>query len=119
MRVRCTGCGYCMPCPFGVNIPFAFAALNSYGYFRESQVKFQYNLNTTGYAGGRKSAASACTKCGACEKKCPQHIEIRASLAEASRELENGAVKLMAAAFGGLRALRGEGWKAARRGPRA
>jgi uncharacterized protein len=113
MRVRCTGCGYCMPCPFGVNIPFAFSALNSYGYFRESQVKFQYNLNTTGYSGGRRSAASVCTKCGACEKKCPQRIEIRASLEKASRELESGAIKLMATAFAGLRALRGEGRKAA------
>jgi hypothetical protein len=109
MKVRCTGCGYCMPCPYGVNIPFAFAALNSYGYFHERQIKFQYNLNTTGYAGGRKSAASICTKCGACEKKCPQHIPIRASLEEASRELESGAMKLFAGAFGLVRSLRGEG----------
>jgi predicted aldo/keto reductase-like oxidoreductase len=112
MRVRCTGCGYCMPCPFGVNIPFAFAALNSYGYFRGSQARFQYNLNTSGYAGGRKSAASVCTKCGACEKKCPQHIEIRKSLDEASRELESGAMKLVASALGLLRRLRGEGGRA-------
>jgi uncharacterized protein len=117
MRVGCTGCSYCMPCPFGVNIPFAFAALNSYGYFHDSQVKFQYNLNTSGYAGGAKSGADLCTECGACEKKCPQRIEIRKMLKAADRELSSGAMKFVASALGGLRRLRGEG--RARRGPRA
>lgn len=66
--VNCTGCEYCMPCPFEVEIPKVFAAYN--------------NITT----GGRRAVkeimpdieyiAERCQKCGACVKACPQHIDI-------------------------------------------
>jgi predicted aldo/keto reductase-like oxidoreductase len=73
--VHCTGCAYCMPCPFGVEIPTVFSC---------------YNRNV---ADGEKKAwaayepvqgkADLCRSCGKCEKVCPQHIEIRKVLADA------------------------------------
>lgn len=87
MKVGCTGCRYCMPCPKGVDIPGTFAAYNrrySEGWF--SAVK-EYLMCT----GLRKDTceASKCIQCGKCETHCPQHIEIRKELKAASKVLEN------------------------------
>ena len=87
MKVGCTGCGYCMPCPKGVDIPGTFAALNRY----HTESKFaglrEYVMCTT--LRTNSAAASNCIGCGKCEKHCPQHIEIRKMLKEARKELEN------------------------------
>jgi len=72
---RCTGCNYCMPCPVGVNIPGAFAAHNtvySMGYLEGIK---QY-ITSTGLISVRSGSPSLCIKCGKCEKKCPQGIQI-------------------------------------------
>lgn len=72
ISVPCTGCSYCMPCPFGVDIAGCFKYLNRYTMFGElERVKNQYKLVL------EDGQASACTGCGACEEKCPQHIAIR------------------------------------------
>lgn len=87
MKVGCTGCGYCMPCPKNVDIPGTFAAYNriySDGRFaglREYFMCTAMRKNST--------AASNCVDCGKCEKHCPQNIEIRNRLKDAKRELEN------------------------------
>lgn len=86
MKVGCTGCGYCMPCPKNVDIPGTFAAYNR----RYAEGKFfglkDYAMCT---AFRRTStAASNCIGCGKCESHCPQRISIREELAKASRELE-------------------------------
>lgn len=86
MKVGCTGCGYCMPCPMNVDIPGTFAAYNR----RFSEGKFwalvDYAMCTT----LRENATTPanCIGCGKCEKHCPQHIEIRACLKVAQKELE-------------------------------
>jgi uncharacterized protein len=103
MQVGCTGCSYCMPCPFGVDIPYAFSMLNAKHLFGDGRVRFQYSLFTSGFSGGKSSAASLCRDCGACEKKCPQHIPIRSKLKEADAELS---MRSMTAAAGALRFLR-------------
>lgn len=78
----CTGCGYCLPCPNGVNIPRVFEMLN---YFRvygfEDYAREQYERLV---AAGNDAAQ--CVACGECLERCPQHIEIPTQLAEA-REL--------------------------------
>ena len=69
--VPCTQCGYCMPCPNGVNIPRNFSLFNigvMYDKFPEAR---------RGYARMQEeSRASACIQCRECEEKCPQSILI-------------------------------------------
>ena len=86
IKVGCTGCGYCMPCPKNVDIPGTFAAYNR----RYQENKFyalkEYMMCTT--LRTNSAAASNCVKCGKCETHCPQGIPIREKLQEAQKELE-------------------------------
>ncbi|MDR3259903.1 MAG: aldo/keto reductase [Fusobacteriaceae bacterium] len=76
MKVNCTRCRYCMPCPFGVNIPGCFQFYNNSSMFQDVNFsKSQYNIFVP--ADGH---ASKCQKCGACEEACPQNIPIRVML---------------------------------------
>ena len=92
MKVGCTGCGYCMPCPKGVDIPGTFAAYNRrysegrFSAFREYLQDTAMRQNAT--------CASNCIGCGKCEKHCPQGIPIRAKLSEAKQVLETPAFKI-------------------------
>ena len=86
MKVGCTGCGYCTPCPMGVDIPGTFAAYNRvfseskfYG-LKEYFMCTAFRKNATG--------ASNCIGCGKCEKHCPQGLPIRKHLQDAQKELE-------------------------------
>ena len=86
MKVGCTGCGYCMPCPKGVDIPGTFAAYNrkyAEGWFWAEK---EYIMCTA--LRKKPTSASNCVGCGKCEKHCPQAIEIRKSLKDAQGELE-------------------------------
>ncbi len=86
MKVGCTGCGYCMPCPKQVDIPGTFAAYNR----RYAEGKFWGLVDYTMCTAMRKTstAASNCIECGKCERHCPQGIQIRQELKNARRELE-------------------------------
>ena len=92
MKVGCTGCGYCMPCPQNVDIPGTFAAYNR----RFQEGKFwalkEYAMCTA--ARKNSTAASNCIGCGKCEKHCPQGIHIRKHLRDAQKELEVPVYKL-------------------------
>lgn len=93
IKVPCTACSYCMPCPFGVDIPGSFRCYNvSYtdGYFKGFQ---EYLMCTT--MRNKQSAASLCQECGACEKHCPQKIQIRKDLKRVKRRFENPIYKLV------------------------
>ena len=86
MKVGCTGCSYCMPCPHGVDIPGTFAAYNRcYSEGRLSGWK-DYFMCTA--LRTNSAAASQCVRCGRCEKHCPQGIEIRKELENARKVLE-------------------------------
>lgn len=86
-KAPCTGCGYCMPCPQGVNIPGCFSAYNaSYAMGRISGI-MQYTTST-GANRSEHRMASRCIDCGQCEKHCPQHIEIRKELKAVRRRME-------------------------------
>ena len=85
----CTGCNYCMPCPKGINIPEIFKMMNYHRVY--GLTKFARD----NYARIGKEPwlnfqnAAACVQCGACEKKCPQHLHIREQLRAAHEALGN------------------------------
>ena len=86
VKVGCTGCGYCQPCPMGVDIPGAFAAYNRW-YGEDKKNAFMDYLKCTTF---RKNSTGAgnCIGCGKCEKHCPQNISIRQELKEVQKTLE-------------------------------
>lgn len=86
MKVGCTGCGYCMPCPKNVDIPGTFAAYNRRFSEGRNAAFMEYFMCTA--MRKTSSAASNCIECGKCEKHCPQHIGIRKELKNARRQLE-------------------------------
>jgi predicted aldo/keto reductase-like oxidoreductase len=72
--VPCTTCGYCVPCPSGVNIPRNFSLYND-GIIYNSPGNARFTYFHFLQEGAR---ASACVACGDCEPKCPQQIPIAA-----------------------------------------
>ena len=86
VKVPCTGCGYCMPCPKGVDIPVTFRCYNEMYSESKGGARREY-LQCTAFR-KNQSSASQCVECGKCETHCPQQIEIRKELKRAVRELE-------------------------------
>jgi len=79
IKVGCTACNYCMPCPSGVNIPGTFKQYNdAFMYDNLEQYKKSYNKQIT-----KGNGADQCVACGQCENVCPQSIEIIKQLQEA------------------------------------
>jgi len=77
IRVNCTRCKYCMPCPAGVNIPDNLWAYNNdaiYDDFAGSRDQINMWMD-------KSERASNCVECGQCETHCPQNIEIIKTLA--------------------------------------
>lgn len=87
MKVGCTGCGYCMPCPKGVDIPGSFAAYNR--RYSEGWVAAMKDYFMCTAIRKDSSGASNCVECGKCERHCPQHIPIRQELKAVKKSLEN------------------------------
>ena len=91
VKIGCTGCGYCMPCPHGVDIPTCFRSYN----MRYTENRFnglrEYFMCTTMKKNGCN--ASLCKKCGKCEKHCPQGLPIRQDLELVVKELETPVYK--------------------------
>lgn len=85
-RVGCTGCGYCMPCPKGIDIPVAFRCYNRMYTETHWSGRFEYHQ----IIALQKDMADIqkCIACGKCESHCPQHIEIRKQLKEARKHLQ-------------------------------
>lgn len=85
IKVPCTACGYCMPCPQNVDIPGTFSSYNTMYTEGKSGTRLEYAR----MVGIRKESAfaSQCIGCGKCERHCPQGIEIRKMLKEADKKL--------------------------------
>ena len=98
IKVNCTGCAYCMPCPKGVDIPGTFRCYNEIYTENRKGARREYLMATAFRK--NKSAASQCVKCGKCEQHCPQAIEIRKELSKAVKELETPWYKIASKAIG-------------------
>ena len=92
VKVRCTGCAYCMPCPAGVDIPGCFKIYNA-SYTDSFSNAWREYFMCTGMKNER-SMASLCKKCGKCESHCPQGIHIRDELTKVKRRFESPIFKL-------------------------
>ncbi len=80
-KVPCTGCGYCMPCPVGVQIPTTFKAWNM-----KAMPNSQNNW-ASGTVVNYENAAQ-CVDCNACVSHCPQRIDIPKKLKQCINEKE-------------------------------
>ncbi len=92
MKVNCTGCGYCMPCPRGVDIPRCFNIYNQKYMFNKTPT-FDYLAILGGVFSGQEAYAGLCNGCGKCLKACPQSLEIPELLVDVSSELEGRGFK--------------------------
>lgn len=83
IKIGCTGCRYCMPCPKGVDIPGIFRCWNEMYTEKKSSARFEY-AQTIGLR-REPGFATQCVRCGKCEKVCPQNLPIREALVQADR----------------------------------
>jgi len=83
IKVDCTSCNYCMPCPSGVEIPRIFSMYNTASMFNvfDEQARHYRRLID------EKKDASNCVECAQCEGACPQNIEIIEKLKDAHEAL--------------------------------
>jgi uncharacterized protein len=98
IKVGCTGCGYCMPCPKGVDIPGAFHSYNM--VFSENKNSGWRDYIMCTVMRKTPSSASQCVECKKCEKHCPQSIEISKELKNVKKELETPVYKVAKTAVG-------------------
>lgn len=78
----CTACRYCMPCPYGIEIPQNFSIWNEYAMYGNKETAKRRYLGME-----QQARADQCKKCGKCETVCPQALQIRQNLEEAAKEL--------------------------------
>ena len=83
VKVGCTGCEYCLPCPKNISIPNIFEIYNElYVFDSEENSKDIYKTYIE-----KQIDALNCIECGQCESMCPQNIEIRRHLKDAHKAL--------------------------------
>ena len=95
MKVGCTGCQYCMPCPHGVNIPSCFECYNSKHAFKDKGAKMMYYFQNGGIVTDQSTLASKCEHCGECLEKCPQNLPIPDLLDDVKEDMEGFMMKPM------------------------
>lgn len=86
IKVPCTGCNYCMPCPVGVDIPTCLSCYNDIEIEGRMGAFSKYLMQTS--LKSKPQNASLCIQCGKCESHCPQEIEIMKELKNVSKKLE-------------------------------
>lgn len=102
MAVDCTGCGYCMPCPQGVNIPRCFEVYNQKHMFNQMEASILYLTQLGGAMVENESYAGLCTGCGKCVRACPQKLEIPELLGDVSKEMEGRSFKIKVRIIGSV-----------------
>ena len=97
--IQCTECQYCMPCPYGLDIPGVFGHYNRC----VSDGRILKNSNDAHYRSARREfligydrsvpklrQANHCIECDQCRPKCPQRINIPQEM----RRVDNYAERL-------------------------
>ena len=96
--IRCTGCQYCMPCPYGLNIPAIFKFYNdnvNAGTYVSSREQEDYARLRRNYLRSYNKTiepdrqADHCIGCGKCARECPQHIAIPRELRRIDEYIES------------------------------
>ena len=93
MKINCTGCGYCLPCPRGVNIPDCFNVYNekylfnkkAFGVLPHAMVNYYM---VVGGITNKQASAGLCNHCGRCKRLCPQSLDIPNELDRVKSEFE-------------------------------
>ena len=87
IKVNCTACGYCLPCPQGVNIPKAFQFYNTFFRFGDAASLFQVRIGYKNMVPPEEQAYN-CVSCGACDTQCPQAISISKEMPKVAEALK-------------------------------
>lgn len=91
LKINCSTCGYCMPCPQGVNIPECLKIYNEKYLFGHKGLLNDSMMDYYQYVGGIMGSsgnAGKCNGCGKCLRKCPQKLDIIEELKKVKREFE-------------------------------
>ncbi|MCK8058977.1 MULTISPECIES: aldo/keto reductase [unclassified Fusibacter] len=86
IRIPCTGCNYCMPCPVNVDIPTCLACYNDIEIEGKIAASTKYIMQTS--LKNKSQNASLCIDCGKCEEHCPQEIKIKDELKKVTKAFE-------------------------------
>ena len=95
--INCTDCKYCMPCPWGIDIPGVFQHYNrsvTEGTYAQSKEQKDYAKLKKAYLVSYDRAvptvrqADHCIHCGECVSHCPQSIAIPGQLTRIARYVE-------------------------------
>lgn len=96
-NIRCNLCGYCMPCPYGVDIPAVFGHYNRClddGHIPKGTRDKDYEAARRAYLVEYERSvpelrqAARCTGCRKCVNHCPQMLDIPTELARLARTVE-------------------------------
>lgn len=98
LKINCSTCGYCMPCPRDVNIPECLKIYNEKYLFEHkgflNQASMDYYQYLCGIS-GKATNAGNCNGCGKCLRKCPQKLDIVSELDKVRKEFEFPGFKLV------------------------
>ncbi len=83
--VFCKGCGYCLPCPAGVDIPLLMQMHSRFRLYDQRNWQQVFQLRSDYEAAS--VSGDACVGCGECLKRCPYRLSIPDSLAELHQRL--------------------------------
>lgn len=90
-QIICSGCGYCTPCPKGINITKLFNIYAYYTYYGMLDSAIYAFYNYQNQLGDR--IENLCVSCGMCEKKCLHRVPIMSKIRELEQFMDRVSVK--------------------------